>query len=129
MERQLVSTGTEWEERVGYSRAVRAGTQVHVAGTTATDENGDVVGVGDPYAQTERALRNVDHALDEAGASLADVVRVRLFVVDIDDWPAVGDAHADVFGDSRPATTMVEVSRLVDPEMLVECEATAVVDG
>lgn len=129
MERRLVSTGTEWEERVGYSRAVRAGTQVHVAGTTATDENGDVVGVGDPYAQTERALRNVDRALDEAGASLADVVRVRLFVVDIDDWPAVGDAHADVFGDSRPATTMVEVSRLVDPEMLVECEATAVVDG
>jgi Putative translation initiation inhibitor, yjgF family len=128
MERRLVSTGTEWEERVGYSRAVRAGTQVHVAGTTATDENGDVVGVGDPHAQTERALRNVDRALDEAGASLADVVRVRLFVVDIDDWPAVGDAHADVFGDSRPATTMVEVSRLVDPEMLVECEATAVVD-
>jgi enamine deaminase RidA (YjgF/YER057c/UK114 family) len=128
MERRHVSSGTEWERRVGYSRAVRVGRHVHVAGTTATDEDGTVVGVGDPRRQTERALANVERALAEAGASLADVVRTRLYVVDVDQWEAVGDAHAAVFGDVRPATTMVEVSRLVDDAMLVEVEATAVVD-
>jgi enamine deaminase RidA (YjgF/YER057c/UK114 family) len=128
MERRLVSSGTEWEPRVGYSRAVRVGPHVHVSGTTATDGEGNVVGVGDPYAQTERAIDNVEAALTEAGASLADVVRTRLFVVDIDQWEAVGDAHAEAFADVRPATSMVEVSRLIDPELLVEIEATAIVD-
>lgn len=114
---------------MGYSRAVRVDGQVHVAGTTATDDDGEVVGAGDPYAQTKRALANVESALAEAGATPADVVRTRLYVVDADDWEAVGRAHAETFGDARPAATMVEVSRLVDPAMLVEVEATAVVDG
>lgn len=130
MERRLVSSGTEWEPRVGYSRAVRAGSHVHVSGTTATDGDGNVVGVDDPYEQTRQALSNVETALTEAGASLADVVRTRLFVTDIDQWEAIGDAHAEVFADVRPATTMVEVSRLIDPALLVEVEATAIVgDG
>jgi len=127
MERRLVSSGTEWESRVGYSRAVRVGPHVHVSGTTATDEDGNVVGAGDPYAQTRQALSNVERALAEAGASLADVVRTRLFVTDIDRWEAVGDAHAETFADVRPTTSMVEVSRLIDPELLVEVEATALV--
>ncbi len=129
MERQRISSGTEWESRVGYSRAVRAGSQVHVSGTTATDDEGEVVGEGDPAAQTRRALANVEGALDAAGASLSDVVRTRLFVVDIDEWAAVGDAHAEYFGDVQPATSMVEVSRLIRPELLVEVEAVAIVDG
>jgi enamine deaminase RidA (YjgF/YER057c/UK114 family) len=128
VERRHVSSGTEWEDRVGYSRAVRVGGQVHVAGTTATDDDGAVVGGDDPYAQTRRALANVETALSEAGATPADVVRTRVYVVDADDWAAVGRAHAETFGDARPAATMVEVSRLVDPAMLVEVEATAVVD-
>jgi len=127
MERQLVSSGTEWESRVGYSRAVRTGDTVRVAGTTATDEDGEIVGVNDPSAQTAQAIDNVAWALEQAGASLADVVRVRLYVTDIDDWEAIGDAHRDAFGDVKPATTMVEVDRLVDPDMLVEIEAEAVV--
>lgn len=127
MERRLVSTGTEWESRVGYSRAVRAGQHVHVSGTTATDEDGDLVGEGDPYEQAVQTLENVERALSEAGASPADVVRTRIYVTDADDWEAVGEAHGEVFGDVRPATTLVEVSRLVDPAMLVEIEATALV--
>lgn len=128
MNRQTISTGTEWEAKVGYSRAVRVGDQVHVSGTTATNEDGDVVGVGDPYRQTQQALANVESALQEAGASIEDVVRTRLFVVDMDHWKEVGRAHGDLFGDVQPATSMVEVSRLIDPEMLVEIEAVAIVD-
>jgi len=126
--RQHVSSGTEWEERVGYSRAVRTGDEVRVAGTTATDEDGNVVAPGDPYAQTERAIELVGEALREADASLADVVRTRLFVADIDDWAAVGRAHEEAFGDVRPATTMVEVSRLIDDDLVVEVEAVAVTE-
>lgn len=129
MERTHVSSGTEWEPRVGYSRAVRAGDHVHVSGTTATDDEGDVVGEDDAYEQTRRAIANVETALADAGASLEDVVRTRLYVTDVDRWEAVGDAHAEALGDVRPATTMVEVSRLIDPAMLVEVEATAVVDA
>lgn len=128
MRRERVSSGAPWEDAVGYSRAVRAGSEVHVSGTTATDEGGAVVGVGDPRAQTERALANVERALTAAGASLDDVVRTRLYVVDIDDWEAIGAAHEAAFGDVRPAATMVQVERLVDPEMLVEVEATAILD-
>ena len=127
MERTRVSSGTEWEPKVSYSRAVRVGPHVHVSGTTATDDDGSVVAEGDPYGQTKRALANVESALGAAGASLSDVVRTRLFVTDIDEWEAVGDAHAEAFGDVRPATSMVEVNRLIDPELLVEVEATAVV--
>ena len=125
MEHERVSSGTEWESTVGYSRAVRAGDEIHVSGTTATADDGQVVGVGDPYAQTVRALDNVAAALAALDASLADVVRTRLFVTDIDDWTAIGRAHAEAFGDGRPATTMVQVERLIDPEMLVEVEAVA----
>jgi enamine deaminase RidA (YjgF/YER057c/UK114 family) len=129
MDRQRVSTGTEWEQQVGYSRAVRTGDTVRVAGTTATDEDGELVGVGDPHAQASQALANVQTALEEAGASLGDVVRTRIYVADADDWEAVGRAHGEYFAEVRPATTLVEVSRLVDPEMLVEVEAEAVVGG
>lgn len=125
MEREHVSSGTEWESTVGYSRAVRVGDEVRVSGTTATDENGDVVGVGDPYAQTSRAIENVAAALAAVDAGLEDVVRTRLYVTDIDEWEAVGRAHGEAFGEVRPATSMVQVERLIDPEMLVEIEAEA----
>ncbi|PSP50051.1 hypothetical protein BRC67_10045 [Halobacteriales archaeon QH_3_68_24] len=128
MERQLVASGTEWEAHVGYSRAVRAGDQVHVSGTTPVDDAGEVIGET-PYEQTVAALEIVEEALDEAGASLADVIRTRLYVTDIDDYEAIGRAHGEFFGDVRPATSMVEVSRLVREEFRVEIEATALVDS
>lgn len=127
MKRELVSSGTEWEPRVGYSRAVRTGHHVHVSGTTATDDDSNIVGKDDPYQQTQQILANIEWALSEAGASLSDVVRTRIFVTDIDHWEAVGDAHADTFGDIRPSTSLVEVSRLITPDALVEIEATAII--
>ena len=129
MLREKYSSGTRWEPIVGYSRAIRVGTQIYVSGTTATDENGHLVGLDDAYLQTKQTLANIEKALVALGAQMSDVVRTRIYVTNIAQWEEIGRAHGEVFRDIRPATSMVEVKSLIQPEMLVEIEAVAIVEG
>lgn len=125
MDRKHVSSGTKWETKIGYSRALRVGSHVYVSGTTSTNMDGKVVNKGAPYDQTVQAIKNIERALEEAGATLQDVVRTRMFVTSIYNWEEIGKAHGDMFKDINPTTSMVEVKRLIEPEMLVEIEAEA----
>jgi len=127
MERRTVQSGAPWEALVGYSRAVRVGDHIWVSGTTATDQQGEIVGVDDPHAQTVHILQTIQKALEQLGSGMGDVVRTRMFVMNIEQWPEIGRAHAAMFGDVRPAASMIQVTRLIDPRLLVEIEVDAVV--
>ncbi len=127
MKRESISVNNPWEDLVGYSRAVKTGNYIHVSGTTAIDEKGKLVGLGDPYTQTKQIFKNIESSLNTVGASLEDVVRTRIYVTNIDRWKPIGQAHSEVFADIRPASSMVEVSRLISPGMLVEIEADAII--
>ena len=129
MSRKIITTGTTWENQVGYSRAIRVGDRVFVAGTTSTDASGNIVGIGDAYAQTKQVIRNITSALEAAGGSLQHVVRTRIYVTDISLWEDVGRAHGEAFGAIQPASAMVEVSRLINPDMLVEIEVDAIISS